>query len=347
MMIPRSSAPGSASSASSGSEPEDAPGVEGVRVAHPECDVADRKLARPGSEGRLRRRSLDRACDRNVVEEHPGRPIRAAELDPAAAGQEGLEAHEPARRHRGTALGILLGARQHDRAGCRRRDEVVGGEPDPALDRGQAERLAHAAAEPGAGVDEARPDALVEAAEQEQVGVLQARLQLAPDVQARVLGRPRPDRARGHHLGERCGIGGGQDGQGTLGRLQKLSEQGRRRLARLPGPEPARGLGWLGQRIGEAEVRPDQRRELDRMCAGELRKRPGGVLDPAHERGESGDMLAPVRVTSGASARPFQLDLDAGEAAGKPRPAQAGASPVRGPAGAARRAPARLWPADA
>ena len=204
------------------------------------------------------------------------------------------------------------------------------GEPDPALDRRQTERLTHVAAEPGSGVDEARPDALVQAAEQEQVGLLQARLQLAPDVQARVLGRPRADRARGHQLGERRGIGGGQDGQRARGRLQKLGEQGRRRLARLPGPEPARGQGLLCQRVGEAEMRPHQRRELDRTCAGKLRKWSGGVLDPAHERRKSGDLLSPLRVASGAPARPFQLDLDAGKAAGKPRPAQAGLFQIAG-----------------
>ena len=183
-------------------EAKNPPDVEVVRVLHPQADVADRQLFGPGAQGRRGRRARFRAYRRYVVElARPNARTHAARVLDSRARQQRLQSHEPAAGYGRVALRILLGAREHHLRSARRLDEVVGRQPDPALDRHETQRLAHAVVEPRARVGQRGPGTFIEAAQQEQVRMLKPGLELAPDVQARVFGRTRAHRPRGHQLG--------------------------------------------------------------------------------------------------------------------------------------------------
>ncbi len=171
---------------------QDVARIDRVGIADPGLDRGDRELARPGFDRRpWRGRRAGRVLARIVELALPGQgralfgaavPQIFLELHRA---QHGFEPQQPARRHGGRALDPR-GPGQHHLARAEALGEIMRRRADAPLGRGQAEIPPHRPRQPGIAVGAGRPHALVQAAEHHEIGLLQARLEQAPDEQARM-----------------------------------------------------------------------------------------------------------------------------------------------------------------
>ena len=94
----------------------------------------------------------------------------------------------------------------------------------------------------------------------------------------------------------------------------------------LSRPQRTRGAPFRpGKRLGEIEMRPEQRRQRDRRAPGQLEERARHLLEPLDEPDQPAEALPLPLVAAGATVRPPELDQDAGEATGQAGAAQAGA----------------------
>ncbi len=300
-------------------------------------DVGDAQPARAplGGRARLGRGHGPRAVARLVEPACPGRRRMRFQPRPLP-GQERLQPHQPARRHRGRPVAAArAGEHRHGRA-AGGEQEVVRGMADRRLRARQPGGAAHRPAEPRPRVHGGRPDTLHEPAEHRDVHRLQAGLQQAPDEDARMLGR-RPPAAQGaaaaHHCpfqqrveqaGQRLRRRVGQVAQ----RRQRVGEQGRQRLALLQRPQPRRtGLGIgcrqrlagrdqrrqrVGRRRAHAREHPEQRRKAIAQTAqkvGDLRRLGDEALQPVEPRrrarpAQGGALQRPRRGAAGGRRQP-------------------------------------------
>ena len=175
-------------------------GIKRVGVADPGLDIGYRQRPRPGRQWRPGGRRSGRLGDvaRPVELVLPIEPRQRRRIGPGhvAAGQEGLDAQQPARGHGGRAID-LVGPRQYHAGSGRRLHEVVRRQADAAFRRGQTEACPHGPAEPGVGSRRRWPGAFVEAAQHDQVGALQPRLQKPPDEKPGMAAMARPHRLAG------------------------------------------------------------------------------------------------------------------------------------------------------
>ena len=161
-------------------------------------------------------------------------PERAVE--PGRA-QHGVEAQQPARRHRRHPL-AARGAGQRHFGCCDRLGEIVRGDADRALGQRDLERAPHLPRHPRVVHRRAGPGAFVEPAEDDEIGLLQPRLDQPPDCQPRVAPVGRADHgAGGQRLEQGRVVTTGQHREILRGVDQLMAKAGRRVAGRFA-PQP-------------------------------------------------------------------------------------------------------------
>ena len=111
---------------------------------------------------------------------------------------------------------------------------------------------------------------------------------------ARVLGRTGAHRPR-HQLGEHGGVSGGRDPMLEVGGIQEVGNNAAAASPAAPTADWTRQLRER-ERLGERQVRPEHRPQLDRRGGGQVQKR-SGVLQPLHEPDQTAEMRPPSLIT--------------------------------------------------